>query len=156
MVACKDHSTGDEAKTLVYPDFQADDHVNPSLLMLPDGRLMVFFTRHGGKVYYTTSEKPEEITRFSNIDSLDLGKMACYTNPVLLKNEDNRIYLFFRGGYDWKPSYVASDDYGKTWSEPRTIVSKKINDVHNRPYTKVISDGNSVSHFAFTDGHPRE
>ena len=46
MVASKDHSTGDEAKTLVYPDLQADDHVNPSLLMLPDGRLMIM-VKHG-------------------------------------------------------------------------------------------------------------
>jgi hypothetical protein len=115
MVTCKDHRTGDVAKTLIYPKLQADDHVNPSLLFLPDGRLMVFFTRHGGKVYYTTSEKPEEITTFAAVDSLDLGEMACYTNPVLLRNENNRIYLFFRGGYDWKPSFVTSDDYGKTW-----------------------------------------
>ena len=155
-VACKDHRTRDEAKTLIYPDLQVDDHANPSLLMLPDGRLMVFFTRHGGKIFYTTSEKPEEITSFVAVDSLDLGEMACYTNPVLLRNENNRIYLFLRGGYDWKPSFVISDDYGKTWSEPRIIVSKKINDVHNRPYTKIVSDGNSVIHFAFTDGHPRE
>ena len=84
------------------------------------------FTRHGGKIFYTTSEKPEEITSFAAVDSLDLGEMACYTNPVLLRNENNRIYLFFRGGYDWKPSFVTSDDYGKTWSEPRTIVSKKV------------------------------
>ena len=156
MVACKDHSTGDEAKTLIYPNLQADDHINPSLLVLPDGRLMVFFTEHGGKVYYTTSEKPEEITSFVAVDSIDLGEMACYTNPVLLQNENSRLYLFFRGGYDWKPSFVTSDDYGKTWSEPRTIVSKKVNDIHNRPYTKIVSDGKSVIHFAFTDGHPRE
>lgn len=156
MVASEDHITGSEGKTLIYPKLQADDHVNPSLLILPDGRLMVFFTRHGGKVYYTTSEKPEEIGRFSNVDSLDLGKMACYTNPVLLRNENNRIYLFFRGGYDWKPSFVTSDDYGETWSEPKTIVSKKINNIYNRPYTKIVSDGKSVIHFAFTDGHPRD
>lgn len=156
MVASRDHRTGDEAKTLIYPRLQSDDHVNPSLLILPDGRLMVFFTRHGGKVYYTTSEKPEEITSFAAVDSLDLGKMACYTNPVLLKNENNRIYLFFRGGYDWKPSFITSDDYGRTWSEPKTIVSKKINNIYNRPYTKIVSDGELAIHFAFTDGHPRE
>ncbi len=156
MVASLDHRTGDKEQALIYPDLQADDHVNPSLLILPDGRIMVFFTRHGGKVYYTTSEKPEEIDMFSNVDSLDLGKMACYTNPVLLRSENNRIYLFFRGGYDWKPSFVTSDDYGRTWSEPGTIVSKKINNIYNRPYTKIVSDGNSCIHFAFTDGHPRE
>lgn len=103
MVASLDHRTGDKEQALIYPDLQADDHVNPSLLILPDGRIMVFFTRHGGKVYYTTSEKPEEIDMFSNVDSLDLGKMACYTNPVLLRSENNRIYLFFRGDMTGNP-----------------------------------------------------
>ncbi len=156
MVAFKDHQTGAEGKRLIYSNLQVDDHVNPSLLILPDGRLMVFFSRHGGTLYFTTSVRSEEITEFSDVDSLDLGKMLCYTNPVLLRNENNRIYLFFRGGYDWKPSFITSDDYGKTWSPPKTIVSKKINNIYNRPYTKIVSDGKSAIHFAFTDGHPRD
>jgi rhamnogalacturonyl hydrolase YesR len=156
MVAFKDHQTGTEGEKMIYSKLQMDDHVNPSLVMLPDGRLMLFFTRHGGTLYFTTSARAEEISEFADVDSLDLGKMLCYTNPVLLRNENNRIYLFFRGGYDWKPSFVTSDDYGKTWSAPRTFVSKKVNNIYNRPYTKIVSDGRSAIHFAFTDGHPRD
>jgi len=156
MVSSEDLHSSDKEETILYSRLQADDHVNPSLLFLPDGRLMVFFSRHGGMLYHTTSLRPEDIKGFSGVDSLDLGKMLCYTNPVMLGSENNRIYLFFRGGYDWKPSFIMSDDYGKTWTEPMTFVSGKVNNIYNRPYTKVVSDGRASIHFAFTDGHPRD
>lgn len=154
-IVSKDHQSGALVTKVLYESVQVDDHVNPSLLVLPDGRLMVFFTRHNGTLYYAKTEKPEDITSFATVDSLDLGSELCYTNPVLLSEEDNRIYLFSRGGYDWKPSFVTSDDLGATWSKPQTFVSKKVNNPMNRPYTKVVSDGKSSIHFAFTDGHPR-
>lgn len=156
MISSKDHETGLESSKVIYKGFQKDDHVNPSILMLPDGRLMVFFTRHNGSLFYTTSSEPESIGGFTKTDSLWMGRGLCYTNPVLLTEEENRIYLFFRGGYDWQPSFVTSDDLGKTWSAPKVLVSKKEVQVYDRPYTKVISDGKSSIHFAFTDGHPRE
>ncbi len=155
-VASKDHRSNEVATTIIYKNLQADDHVNPSILFLPDGRLMVFFTKHNGTIYYTKSKIRESISEFEPIDSLDLGSMLCYTNPVLLSEENNRIYLFFRGGYDWKPSFITSDDLGENWSEPKSIVSKKKKDIYNRPYTKIVSDGKSTIHFAFTDGHPRD
>ena len=155
IISSKNHHNQQTKQTIVYEGLQVDDHVNPSILFLPDGRLMVFFTRHNGTLFYTTSTQSEDISSFSPIDSLDLGKKACYTNPVLLSEENNRIYLFYRGGYDWKPNFITSDDLGKSWSKPQTLISKKINEITNRPYTKVFSDGKSSIHFAFTDGHPR-
>ncbi|MEN8124190.1 MAG: glycoside hydrolase family 88 protein [Bacteroidota bacterium] len=156
MISFVDHKSNEKATHVLYKEFQADDHVNPSILFLPDGRLMVFFTKHNGMLYRTTSKMPEDISAFDKIDSLDLGSKMCYTNPIILSEENNRIYVFFRGGYDWKPSFITSDDLGKNWSEPKLLVSKKINVKNNRPYTKVVSDGKSNIHFAFTDGHPRD
>jgi rhamnogalacturonyl hydrolase YesR len=140
---------------IIYPDFQQDDHTVPSLLFLPDGRLMTFFTRHNGTLYYAAAEKPEDIESFSKVDSLDLGNRLCYTNPVMLSEENNRIYLFSRGGYDWKPSFIYSDDLGKTWSKPQVFIAKPGASKSNRPYVKIAGDGKSAIHFAFTDGHPR-
>ncbi len=156
MISSTNHSTENQKSTVIYKGFQKDDHVNPSILILPDGRLMVFFTRHNGTLFYTTSLEPESVTAFAKVDSLYMGRGLCYTNPVMLSEEANRIYVFFRGGYDWQPSFITSDDLGKTWSEPKVMVSKKAVEVYDRPYTKVISDGKASIHFAFTDGHPRE
>ncbi len=156
MITSLNHKNGELQNNILYKNLQIDDHINPSILILPDGRLMVFFTKHGGNIYFTKSEQPEDITSFSSTDSLELGDMLCYTNPVILSEENNRIYVFYRGGYDWKPAYIASDDLGDSWSAPKTIISKKVNNKFNRPYTKVISDGKASIHFAFTDGHPRQ
>jgi rhamnogalacturonyl hydrolase YesR len=156
FVQSNDHTTGETTTHVLYDKLQADDHTNPSLLFLPDGRLMLFFTRHNGNIYYTQSKLPEDISAFEKVDSLNFGSRLCYTNPIMLSAEKNRIYLFFRGGYDWKPSFISSDDLGKSWSLPKTLVSKKVYDMNNRPYVKIVSDGISNIHFAFTDGHPRE
>lgn len=155
-VATYNITTGKIKSTIVYPKFQADDHTAPSLLFLPDGRLMLFFTRHNGGFYYTTSFKPEDISDFEEVKHIDMGRMQCYSNPVMLSEENNRIYVYFRGGKDWKPSYVFSDDLGKTWSASQAFVAKPGASIYNRPYTKVISDGKASVHFAFTDGHPRD
>ncbi len=155
VVATYDYQSGKIDSTVIARHFQRDDHTAPSLLFLPDGRLMVFFTHHNGGFYYTTSLKPGDISTFDPVKTVDVGKMMCYTNPVMLSEEHNRLYLFFRGGYNWKPSYIYSDDLGHSWSKPITLVAKPGASGSNRPYTKVATDGKGSIYFAFTDGHPR-
>jgi len=150
-----DHRLGKIDHHVVVGDFQADDHVVPSLLFLPDGRLMIFFTKHNGTMFYSTTVSPENIDEWEDVKKLDMGKMLCYSNPVMLKSEGNKIYVFFRGGYNWKPSFIYSNDLGKTWSDPQVLIGKPGESIHNRPYTKVVSDGNKRIWFAITDGHPR-
>ncbi|MFV0505530.1 MAG: BNR-4 repeat-containing protein [Bacteroidales bacterium] len=148
--------TKEQTTRVVKEKLQRDDHVNPSILFLPDGRLMTFFTKHNGGMYYTTSKKAEDISAFEELTFLDLGNQLCYSNPVMLSEENYRIYLFFRGGKTWKPTFIYSDDLGKTWSDPITVAAKPEANNINRPYTKVVSDGKGTIHLAFTDGHPRD
>lgn len=155
VVGKYNYESGEMTGKIIRPEFQKDDHTAPSLLFLPDGRLMLFFTGHNGGFYYTRSFRPEDIAEFEPVKQLDLGSMLCYTNPVILSAENNRIYIFSRGGYNWKPSYIYSDDLGETWSQPGIVVAKPGASKYNRPYTKVASDGKSAIHFAITDGHPR-
>jgi rhamnogalacturonyl hydrolase YesR len=155
-VGSYDYRTGEVLSTVVSPELQKDDHIAPSLLFLPDGRLMVFFTKHNGGFYFTTSLRPEDISAFGDVRRIDMGDMQCYTQPVMLSGEGDRIYVFFRGGYDWKPSFVCSDDLGRSWSAPKVMVAKPGSPDSTRPYTKVASDGVSRIDFAFTDGHPRD
>jgi rhamnogalacturonyl hydrolase YesR len=151
-----DKNSGKTEHHIIYPEFQHDDHTVPSLLFLPDGKLMIFFTKHNGTMYYTKTLHPEDISAWEKVKKLDMGSMLCYSNPVMLQKEKNRIYVYFRGGYDWKPSFITSEDLGRTWSKPVVMVGKPGADIHNRPYTKVISDGKKRIWFAITDGHPRD
>ncbi len=150
----------------IAPQFDQDDHANPSILILPDHRIMVFFSAHStvgngeseSGITYLISKNPGDITQWNRPQRIiqnAVGPMKfCYTNPIMLSEENNRIYLFWRGG-NWKPTFCFSDDMGQTWSKVFTLIHSNFK-THKRPYIKITSNGKDEIHFAFTDGHPRE
>ncbi len=160
VVSSLDLETGERAEHAVHPAFNRDDHANPSLLVLPDGRLVVFYTSHGSDVsdamFYRISRQPEEISAWAErqeVGSNTEGPRGyTYPNPVRLSGEGGRIYLFWRGG-NFKPSFSFTDDL-VTWTPARTLIQSD-EETTVRPYMKIASDGRDLIHFAFTDGHPR-
>ena len=59
-----DFNRGRQDEVLVRTYFQPDDHNNPTFLVLPDGRVMVFYSRHTDEpcFYYRVSQRPGDIT----------------------------------------------------------------------------------------------
>ncbi len=165
VVASYDEASGKQEEVNLYPKFNKDDHANPSLLVLPDNRIMVFFTAHSSpgqgeevqSIHYVTSVAPEDITRWETpqhiFQNSEGDRGFCYTNPVLLSEENNRIYIFWRGG-NFKPTFCYTDDLGKSWSKVFTLIESK-REISKRPYIKITGNGRDEIHFAFTDGHPR-
>lgn len=52
--------------------------------------------------------------------------MIPHWNPVLYRYEDGRIALFYKAGFkipDWKTMIIESVDGGRTFSEPRELIS---------------------------------
>lgn len=143
----------EEIKTFVlHEDLQVDDHNVPSLLFLPDGRLIAFYTEHNGRFFMRKSKNAEDITEWGEERVIPFGgKRITYSHPVMLKEEGNRIYMFWRGS-DWQPSFAFSDDLGETWSSTKVLIKSK--GARNRPYLKVHSGGEDRIDFIFTDGHP--
>lgn len=143
--------------------FDYDDHANPSVMALPDKRIAIFFSAHGGTknspIYYSVTKKSADISAWEELTLIDpqmpgtLG--VCYSNPVMLSEENNRTYLFFRGK-NFKPTFVASNDF-RNWDTPVSIV---VNDTifgeNGRPYMKISSNYKNKIFFAFTDAHPRD
>ncbi len=43
-----EHATGEARTVNLHERYERDDHDNPAFLFLPDGRLMAFYSRHGG------------------------------------------------------------------------------------------------------------
>ena len=160
---CYDPATQNKQQCKLYDKLDYDDHANPSIMALPDKRLVLFFSAHGGTknspIYYKISKQPADISAWGELQSVspkmegNLG--VCYTNPAMLSAENNRVYLFFRGR-DFKPTCIYTDDL-KTWSEPVNMVR---NDpgfgTSGRPYTKVTTNHKDKIFFAFTDAHPRD
>lgn len=140
--------------TTLRQHLDADDHANPALLFLPDGRLMAWYSGHGGDhMFYRTTVHPEDVSSWGperEIETNTAGdKGYTYPNPYRLSGENDRIYLFWRGG-NFKPVFATSDDGGQTWTDAQTLIEGP----GRRPYVKYASDRQETIHLAFTDGHP--
>ena len=160
---CYDPSTCQSKQYKLFNKLDYDDHANPSIMALSDQRLVLFFSAPGGTknspIYYAVSKYPSDISSWEEVQEINpemegsLG--VCYTNPVMLSDENNRVYLFFRGR-DFKPTCIYTDDL-KTWSQPINLVR---NDPGygqgGRPYTKITTNHKDKIFFAFTDAHPRD
>ncbi|WP_019540171.1 alpha/beta fold hydrolase [Proteiniphilum acetatigenes] len=144
---------------------QIDDHNVPGLLMLPDGKLLAFYCQHNGNIFTRKSKAAENISEWEEETILlkrDDKNRYCYVNPVMLSEENNRIYLFGRnivrnssGTYSDTRTYcIYSDDLGLTWSKEFNILDNL--GLNSRQYLKVASDNKSRIDFLFTNGHPGE
>ena len=104
---CYDPSTCQSKQYKLFNKLDYDDHANPSIMALSDQRLVLFFSAHGGTknspIYYAVSKYPSDISSWEEVQEINpemegsLG--VCYTNPVMLSDENNRVYLFFRGRF---------------------------------------------------------
>ncbi len=165
IVGAYDRQDGRLATHVVHERLEVDDHANPSLLIRPDGRLLVFYSKHAGThIKMRRSVRPADISAWEPVRSLALNAPEayepglrdryCYTNPYQLADEKDRIYLFWRGLGN-KPNLSHSDDGGVCWSPGRIVIRPRQTYENQRPYLKVASNGKDRLHLAFTDGHPR-
>jgi hypothetical protein len=90
--------------------FQIDDHNVPALLLRADGRLMAFWTTHGGvtgrqKMYVRVTAAPHDTTKWNPVQTFDFGSPHgfSYANPFQLSAEGGRIYFFWRA-VDYNPT----------------------------------------------------
>jgi len=153
-IAQYDHATGGLSRTVVAEELQQDDRASPSILVRPDGRLMVFYCGHRGRwMTYRTGVEAEGITEWGSVHAASghTSKSSGYTYPcaLVLAGESDRRYLFWRG--DAFHPMLSVSTTGLEWSEPTPL----IRDGGDTPYFKVASDGDSVIHFVFSDDHPR-
>jgi hypothetical protein len=155
QVASYDHDTGQQVIATLKARFQIDDHDNPSTQVLGDGRLMVFWSAHAGpSLFYRISTRPEDVTSWGPEHTIPTNTPGTsgytYPNPMQLSAEQNRLYLFWRGG-NFNPTLSTTDNLGGTWSAARTVISVP----GQRPYVKFASNGRDTIAMAFTEAHPR-
>lgn len=166
VVGSYDHETGDIETKILREHLQRDDHDNPSFLMDRDGRLMVFYSRHADRspIYLAHATNPEDISEWQPVNELHLNDSIAYAglsntytyaNIVRLSEENDKLYLFWRGA-DFKPNFSVSSDFGDHWTKGKIFVLPGRTYRDRRPYMKVASNSRDVIHFAFTDGHPRD
>lgn len=143
-------------EVLIRSYFQPDDHDNPTFLTLPDGRVMVFYSRHTDEpcFYYRVSREPGDITTLGEEKVLRTKENTTYPSPFILSDDPEHIYLCWRG-INWHPTIgrmMIPDAEGNTnfdWGPYQMVQSTGA-----RPYAKYSSNGKDKLYLAYTTGHP--
>ncbi|WP_372775202.1 BNR repeat-containing protein [Mangrovibacterium sp.] len=151
-----DFLTGKTQEVLIRSWFQPDDHNNPTFLVLPDERVMVFYSRHTDEpcFYYRISGKPGDITDLGPEFTIPTDRNTTYPSPFILSDDPDHFYLCWRG-ISWHPTIAKlslPDDEGAVemvWG-PNQIVQSTA----SRPYAKYASNGKDKIYMAYTTGHP--
>jgi hypothetical protein len=136
---------------------QIDDHNNPSLTVLPDGRILALYAKHnaGSQFYQRTSmvTRPGSDADWGPEIVRPTPASNTYNNTYLLAGEGSRIYNFHRS-INFNPTLTISNDLGATWEPALHFISAGTGGT--RPYTRFVSDGNERIDVIYTDGHPRD
>lgn len=129
-----------------------NDHNNPSMTVLPDGNLILFFSEHNGPtLYISKTTVPGDVNSFAEPVHFGEAKAKGFTYPNIFSRKQggvDQLVLFYRGS-DWSPQMILSKDAGKQWAPAKTLIQTQ-----QRPYAKYSIDGLGRIHMAFTDGHP--
>jgi hypothetical protein len=155
QVASYDHDTGQRVVATLRARLQIDDHNNPSILVRPDGRLLVFWSTPPARRCGTgASARPEDVTAWEPERRLPTNTPGSrgytYPNPVQLSAEANRIYLFWRGG-NFNPSFPTLSAGTSTWSPARTLTPQP-----DRPAVREARRQRPRHHrHGLHPGHPR-
>lgn len=143
-------------EVLVRSAFQPDDHNNPTFIVLPDERVMIFYTRHTDepKIWYRVSVKPGDISQLGEEKFISVKNNTTYPSPFILSDDPTHIYLCWRG-INWHPTVARitmpdADDNVTVDFGPRQIVQS----TGARPYAKYQSNGKDKIYLAYTTGHP--
>ncbi len=148
--------TGKNNEVLIRSYFQPDDHDNPSFLVLPDERIMIFYSRHTDEAcfYYRISKKAGDITSLGAEMKILTADNTTYPSPFILSDDPTHIYLCWRG-INWHPTIAklsipdAQDKVNVEWGPYQMVQSTGA-----RPYCKYYSNGKDKIYLTYTTGHP--
>lgn len=155
-----DHLSNRTNEVMIRSCFQPDDHNNPTFLVLPDERIMIFYSRHTDEpcFYYRVSRIPGDITTLGEEQTLDTGHNTTYPSPFILNDDPDHIYLCWRG-IGWHPTVARltvpdkNDQVAFDWG-PFQILRSMQGVGGVRPYAKYASNGKDKIYLAYTTTHP--
>ncbi len=162
-------TTGLPTETLLHAALEQDDHDVPAFSVLPDGRILAVYQKHGADnnalwrvsstAGETTSWNPEQT---SIVNTANDGNGNTYANPFYLSTPNEVVNLSRAIGYD--PNYSLFTNLGNTtptfaygghwmyWKNPNT---GQLTGGNGRPYVKYASNGADTIWFATTEDSPQ-
>ncbi len=154
-----DHDTDAVTSFTLRAALEYDDHANASILVLPDGRLMLTYSKHTDTTMRQRfSTNPEDISAWSAEVSLDAqvgGELYTYSCPVQLMGiADDPILMFYRQiqGGAWAGLWrTVSYDDGATWGAGAQTWWYHASAAS---YWQLCRNGDARIDIAITDDHP--
>ncbi len=150
------HLTDEVNEILIRTNIQPDDHNNPTFLVLPDERIIVFYSRHTDEAcfWYRVTKEPGDLTTLGEEKCLNTSANTTYPSPFLMEDDPDHIYLMWRG-INWHPTIAKlsiPDEDGNTQFTygPYQMVQSTA----ARPYAKYSSNGKDKLYVTYTLGHP--
>ncbi len=122
VVAQYDHDTDEYKRVVVHKQLESDDHNNPAVVILPDGRIMAVYSMHTNEpyMYFRVSKYPEDISEWNDewfyycetdteTESSN-GYNATYPTVFMVHDDEgitgnDVIYVGWRGVH-WKPTFA--------------------------------------------------
>lgn len=156
------HATRAVTSFTLSANLQADDHNNPAIEILPDGKVAAFYCKHNDATghRYRVSTNPEDISAWGaeTLISSGITLPVTYANPRRLSQDPDRLWLFYRAGAGGSTNnglhYKTTTDLA-SWGA-QVAVWKNVAGGAVTPYYKHIADGVKRIHFVATDRHPVE
>jgi hypothetical protein len=158
MLGMFDPQTGAAAPLWTSTWSQYDDHDNPGLLSLQDGRLLAIYARHNSANTFSYRRSLSTQPLYPGLWGAEqtlpsTGAGVTYANPCQLADEAGKVYNFCRD-LNFNPTVLTSADAGNSWSAPQLFIKTGAGSI--RPYVKYASDYAARIDFLYTDGHPRD
>ena len=132
-VQAYDHGTGTWSAPVKVGDGLDDSHNYPTMVLAPDGHLLVFHNLHNTQLFVARSPKAHSIEGTWTEQVIAVGDGATYPMPFVADN--GAVYVFIRetvrdldhtSPVDLRPmKYVRSTDSGLTWSNTAQLTGDK-------------------------------
>lgn len=148
-------ATGSEVVLSTSESRERDDHNNPALLWMQDGRILAVYSRHGTNMQFyarvSKSAVPLGLSDWGEEMVFRVPARNTYANVFQLPKTDGRILNFHRC-INWNPSVSVSDNGGERWADPVQVIS--IGQGRTRPYIRLSPRSDGRIDMIYTDHHP--
>ena len=158
IICMYDLANGDEALS-VFPTGttvlgQTDDHDNPAVLPLADGKILIAWGEHNGDSFCCTTSNANDIRSWGSVVTVNTAETDSYWQLMQAGDSSNTIYWFHRriNGAARPQYFRTSTDNGATWSSSTQFATTS----SQRPYFRWWKTSGSRFDFACTQGQPNE
>jgi len=148
------HATGQKTHFTLAAALEVDDHDNPAVYFLPDGKIVCNYAKHStdSTQRYRVSTNAEDISAWGSEQTFSASGTTSYSNPVHVADDtSNPHWLFYRVIGTGSQIAMRKTANHSSWASEALVFDGTGT---FRPYVKLIGNGTDRIDFLITDMHP--